>query len=121
MSCSLYVGFIWRSTRRSASFLFSLTRPAIEKRQGTKSRWVMQRRCRGRYGDLAAVTALIILDRSGWSDRFVVSPGIERLAARCAATFAAGQQARLAAWRERRHCRSSAARATGASTIVDQE
>jgi len=26
----------------------ALMRPATEKRQGTKSRWVMQRRCRGR-------------------------------------------------------------------------
>jgi hypothetical protein len=33
--------------------LHALLRPAAEKRQGTKSRDVGQRRCRGRYGDLA--------------------------------------------------------------------
>ena len=33
----------------------ALMRPAFEKRQGTKSRAVGHRRCRGRYGDLAAV------------------------------------------------------------------
>jgi hypothetical protein len=32
--------------------------PASEKRQGTKSRWVAQRWCRGRYGDLAAGAGL---------------------------------------------------------------
>src|SRR4026208_2030937 len=34
-------------------------RPASEKRQGTKSREVGHRRCRGRYGDLAGA--------SGWA------------------------------------------------------
>jgi hypothetical protein len=34
--------------------LHALMRPAFEKRQGTKSRESGQRRCRGRYGDLAA-------------------------------------------------------------------
>ena len=48
--------------RRHDESMGALMRPATEKRQGTKSRWVMQRRCRGRYGDLAAVTALFILD-----------------------------------------------------------
>jgi hypothetical protein len=35
--------------------IYALRRPASEKRQGTKSREVGHRRCRGRYGDLAAV------------------------------------------------------------------
>ena len=48
--------------RRHGETIDALMRPATEKRQGTKSRWVMQRRCRGRYGDLAGGTALIILD-----------------------------------------------------------
>jgi hypothetical protein len=30
----------------------ALMRPASEKRQGTKSRWVGHGRCSGRYGDL---------------------------------------------------------------------
>ena len=33
----------------------ALMRPASEKRQGTKSRSVVHRRCGGLYGDLAAV------------------------------------------------------------------
>jgi len=33
--------------------LHALWRPAAEKRQGTKSRAMVQRRCRRRYGDLA--------------------------------------------------------------------
>ena len=36
----------------------ALWRPASKKRQGTKSREVGHRRCRGRYGDLAAVPDL---------------------------------------------------------------
>ena len=35
--------------------IHAVRRPASEKRQGTKSREVGHRRCRGRYGDLAAV------------------------------------------------------------------
>jgi hypothetical protein len=35
--------------------IHALRRPASEKRQGTKSREVGHRWCRGRYGDLAAV------------------------------------------------------------------
>ena len=34
--------------------IHALRRPASEKRQGTKSREVGHRWCRGRYGDLAA-------------------------------------------------------------------
>jgi len=40
--------------RRNAEIIHALGRPASEKRQGTKSRGVGHRRCRGRYGDLAA-------------------------------------------------------------------
>jgi hypothetical protein len=47
-----------------------LRRPAAEKRQGTKSREVGQRRCRGLYGDLAAACGSRWLDRSGGGDRF---------------------------------------------------
>ena len=38
--------------------IHALRRPASEKRQGTKSREVGHRRCRGRYGELAAVRDL---------------------------------------------------------------
>jgi hypothetical protein len=38
--------------------IHALRRPASEKRQGTKSREVGHRRCRGRYGDLTAVRDL---------------------------------------------------------------
>jgi hypothetical protein len=31
--------------------IHGLMRPAFEKRQGTKSREVREKRCRGRYGD----------------------------------------------------------------------
>jgi hypothetical protein len=42
--------------------IHALMRPATEKRQGTKSRWVMQRRCREHYGDLVAAAGLMSLD-----------------------------------------------------------
>jgi hypothetical protein len=47
----------------------ALMRPATEKRQGTKSRWVMQRRCRGRLwgfsrGDGVIHSGLKRLERS---------------------------------------------------------
>ena len=43
-----------------------LRRPAAEKRQGTKSRrWVVRRRCRGRYGDLAAGSGAQVMKRGG--------------------------------------------------------
>ncbi len=44
--------------RRNADTIHALLRPASKKRQGTKSREVGHRRCRGRYGDLAAVRDL---------------------------------------------------------------
>jgi len=44
--------------------LHALWRPAAEKRQGTKSRAMVQRRCRRRYGDLATGYGLRRLERS---------------------------------------------------------
>ena len=44
--------------RRHDEPFHALWRPASKKRQGTKSREVGHRRCRGRYGDLAAVPDL---------------------------------------------------------------
>jgi hypothetical protein len=44
--------------RRDDDTIHALLRPASKKRQSTKSREVGQRRCRGRYGDLAAVRDL---------------------------------------------------------------
>jgi hypothetical protein len=38
--------------RRDDEAIHALMRPATEKRQGTKSREVGQRRCSGCYGDL---------------------------------------------------------------------
>ena len=49
--------------------------PASEKRQGRKSRSVVQRRCGVRYGDLAAGLELMRLDRSRCSGRFAVNRG----------------------------------------------
>ena len=43
---------------RDAETILTLGAPASEKRQGTKSREVGHRRCRGRYGDLTAVRDL---------------------------------------------------------------
>jgi hypothetical protein len=40
--------------RRNAEAVHAPWRPASEKRQGRKSRWVGRRRCSGLYGDLAA-------------------------------------------------------------------
>ena len=49
--------------------LHALWRPAAEKRQGTKSRAMVQRRCRRRYGDLATGYGLRRLERSACNDR----------------------------------------------------
>ena len=48
--------------RRHDESMGALKRPATEKRQGTKSRWVMQRRFREHYGDLVAAAGLMSLD-----------------------------------------------------------
>src|SRR5437667_9785237 len=45
-------------------------RPASEKRQGTKSRWVERGGCRRRYGDFAAGFALLRLEGCGRRARF---------------------------------------------------
>jgi len=49
-----------------------LIRPASEKRQGTKSRSVGQRRCRRRYGDWATGYGLAMLGGGGGCARFAV-------------------------------------------------
>jgi hypothetical protein len=46
-------------------------RPASEKRQGTKSRWVKHGRCSGLYGDLAASCVAEWFDCNGRRDCFV--------------------------------------------------
>ena len=56
--------------RRDDETLPALRRPASEKRQGTKSRWVTGRGCRGRYGDFAASLGLLRLERCGRCARF---------------------------------------------------
>ena len=48
--------------RRREIAIHALMRPATEKRQGTKSRWSMWGRCRGRYGDLVAAPSSMSLD-----------------------------------------------------------
>ena len=72
-------------------------RPASEKRQGRKSRSVVQRRCDVRYGDLAAGLELMRLDRSGCRGRFAVNRGWshrgEGGSARCTTGFAVPVQA----------------------------
>ena len=50
-------------------------RPASEKRQGRKSRSVVQRRCGVGYGDLATGLELMGLDRSRCGGRFAVNRG----------------------------------------------
>ena len=69
--------------RMSASrALDALGRPASEKRQGTKSREVGRRRCRGLYGDLAAGSGWARLDQSGRPNRFGPWDGCGRRAER---------------------------------------
>src|ERR1039458_2545568 len=53
----------------------ALERPASEKRQGRKSRSVVQRRCGVRYGDLAAGLELMRLDGSRCGGWFAVNRG----------------------------------------------
>src|SRR4029077_2786877 len=53
-----FSGFVQVFGCRHDDAIHALRRPASEKRQGTKSREVGHRRCRGRYGDLAAVRDL---------------------------------------------------------------
>jgi hypothetical protein len=55
--------------------IHALWRPAFEKRQGTKSRWVGYWRCRGFYGDLTAACGLGKFVRSGRLGRFASKNG----------------------------------------------
>jgi len=68
-------GYVQVFGRRHAETLDALGRPASEKRQGRKSRSVVQRRCGVRYGDLAAGLGLMRLDRSRYGCRFAVNRG----------------------------------------------
>jgi hypothetical protein len=55
---------VYRRWQRRSNHM--LRRPAAEKRQGTKSRrWVVRRRYRGRYGDLAAGSGAQVMKRGG--------------------------------------------------------
>jgi hypothetical protein len=56
--------------RRNAKTIHALMRPASEKRQGTKSRWVRHRRCRKLYGDFAASSGSKGMRPSGRGDGF---------------------------------------------------
>jgi hypothetical protein len=51
--------------RWNAETIRALWQPASEKRQGRKSRSVVQRRCGGRYGDFAAACWLRKFDEIG--------------------------------------------------------
>ena len=51
--------------RRNAKPIRALGRPASEKRQGTKSRWVGHWRCRGLYGELSGASGSKRTRRSG--------------------------------------------------------
>jgi hypothetical protein len=55
---------------RHCETIRALRRPASEKRQGRKSRWVGHRRCRGLYGDLASGCRAGRYGRSGRAGRF---------------------------------------------------
>ena len=68
--CSCSRPFVCRfSAAGNDEPLHALWRPAAEKRQGTKSRAMVQRRCRRRYGDLATGYGLRRLERSACNDR----------------------------------------------------
>jgi hypothetical protein len=56
--------------RRDAEPIGALGRPASEKRQGTKSRWVRRWRCRGLYGELSGASGSKRMTRSGRADGF---------------------------------------------------
>ena len=55
---------------RNAEAIHALWRPASEKRQGTKSRWVGHWRCRGLYGELSGASGSKRMTRSGRADGF---------------------------------------------------
>jgi hypothetical protein len=64
--------------RRHCETIHALGRPASEKRQGTKSRWVGHRRCSGLYGELALGCGAGRFDRSGRAGRFGSNVGCAR-------------------------------------------
>jgi hypothetical protein len=61
--------------RRNAEPIHALRRPASEKRQGTKSRWVGRWRSRGLYGELRAASGSKRMTRSGRADGFGLRRG----------------------------------------------
>jgi hypothetical protein len=63
---------------RHSETIHALGRPASEKRQGRKSRWVKHGRCSGLYGDLAAGWGAGRFDRSGRAGRFGSKVGCAR-------------------------------------------
>jgi hypothetical protein len=64
--------------RWNAETIRALWQPASEKRQGRKSRSVVQRRCGVRYGELAARPSVRSLDWSGCRDGFAAQHGFAR-------------------------------------------
>ena len=56
--------------RRNAEPIHAFRRPASEKRQGTKSRWVGHWRCRGLYGELSGASGSKRMTRSGRAHGF---------------------------------------------------
>jgi hypothetical protein len=56
--------------RRNVEPIHALGRPASEKRQGTKSRWVGHWRCRGLYGELSGASGSKRMTRSGRTHGF---------------------------------------------------
>jgi hypothetical protein len=63
---------------RHCETIHALGRPASERRQGRKSRWVKHKRCSGLYGGLAAGWGARRFDRSGRAGRFGSKVGCAR-------------------------------------------
>jgi hypothetical protein len=63
-------GFVQVFGCRDADPIHARRRPASEKRQGTKSRWVGRRRCRGLYGELSGALGSKRMTRSGRAHGF---------------------------------------------------
>ena len=85
-----------------------LGRPASEKRQGTKSREVGHRRCRGLYGDLAAVSGWARLVRApapiSLPRRMGVGDGPNECSGGCRTVLAVSLRADLSTCGKRRLC-----------------
>jgi hypothetical protein len=79
--------------RRNAEPIHALGRPASEKRQGTKSRWVGRWRCRGLYGELRAASGSKGMMRSGRADGFGPRRGCPCRAERAVGGFVDGNGA----------------------------